>query len=344
MKLSSLNVLVGANGAGKSNFLNFFDMMGETFRRRSLRESVAIKGGGGDNLLFNGPKHTRSIRAALIFNEPSGQRKYNFTLRRAVNNRLVFMREEYRYTGKKASHWRALGSGHEEPAILKELSMTARFVRETLRSCVVYHFHDTSPAGPFKTTQDATDIAVLRNDARNLAPVLRDLRENHPKNYAEIVRLVGEVVPAFGDFELEVVGLNRVELRWVHKNKKIFFGAHAASDGTLRFMALATLFCMPSDRVPDIVFLDEPELGQHPYAISKLGALIRRLSVDKQVIVATQSPLLVNEFEPDDVIVAETDDNGATLLNRKSKKELRHWLEEFQLGDLWQKNVIGGNP
>lgn len=343
LKMSPLNVLVGGNGAGKSNFLNFFDMMGETFRRRNLRESIAVKGGGAGDVLFNGPKHTRTIRAALAFRGALGRREYNFALWHTGRGRLVFKQEEYRYTSKRAGHWRALGSGHEEPEILVRKTATARAIREILRSCVVYHFHDTSDLGPLKMPQDVDDIAVLRDDGRNLAPILLDLRENHPRNYAEIVRLVGEVIPAFGDFELESFG-GKTALRWIHKNKKIFLGAGGASDGTLRFMVLTTLFCMPPDRVPGIVFLDEPELGLHPYAISLLAALIRRMSVDKQVIVATQSPHLLNHFAPENIIVAEMDKQGATSFKRLDAKDLIHWLENFQLGELWQKNVIGGNP
>lgn len=342
LELSSVNVLVGANGAGKSNFLDFFDMLGWAQQQR-LQGYVALKGEGG--LLFNGAEHTRVINASLSFRGFRLRHAYQFALQYTDDNRLIFKDEQYSISApKRGEDWRSLGFGHDESRVAWAKPATAQILRRMLGGFGVYHFHNTSSTSPFRKAVDDGDINVLRNDGSNLAPMLHDLRENHPGNYSEIVRMLRESIPAFQEFELIPVH-DRVRLRWRHKNNKITLGANNTSDGSLRLMALITLLNMPPERAPNIIFLDEPELGQHPYVISLLGALIKRFGVDKQIVVATQSPLLLNGFEPEEIIVAEMNEReGGTSFNRLDRKELVHWLVDFQPGDLWRKNVIGGNP
>ena len=351
LPLSSTNVLVGANGVGKSNFLSFFDMLGWMIHRCDTQGYISANG-GADGLLFDGsgPRLARSIHAELIFRAPPVKRAakakcgYGFTLARGIDERLFFKRERY-YPDAKTGEWHNFRANHGEAKINRVMIDRApKAIRRALKGCYfTYHFNDTSHGGPLRLPGEEDDRLILRGDGRNLAPVLLHLQERHRANYEEIVRMLQENVPTFHDFDLEPA-YGSVKLRWRKKSSKTTIGMHQTSDGTLRFIALVTLMNMPLGRVPNIVLLDEPELGLHPYAISLLAALIRRLGVNKQVIVATQSPLLVNEFAPEDVIVAEMDDDGATSLSRKTTKELEHWLKEFRLGELWQSNVIGGNP
>lgn len=345
LPLSSVNVLVGANGTGKSNFLKFFEMLVWLAEGRSLGLFAAINGGGGD-LLFNGAKHTPFMHANLNFLGARGElHGYRITLQHSHDDRLFFASETWFRVGKRGVRVQSnpLRDGRDEAKIATRTGDLAKSIRETLKGCGIYQFHDTTPEGPFHKDWDAGDTAFLRHDGGNLAPVLLDLRENHPRIYAEIERIIGYALPVFAGFDLHIK-YGKVALRWHGKGKGKTFGAHLTSDGTLRLMALIILLNMPNERVPDVLLLDEPELGMHPYAISLLGALIKRRGIDKQIIVATQSPLLVNEFKPEDVVVTEINERGATSFKRLKTRELTHWLEEFQLGELWQKNVIGGNP
>ena len=344
LTLSPVNVLVGANGAGKSNFLQFFDMLWWMTHGSRLQGYIAVNGGGNE-MLFRGAKNTGSVWAHLIFRHHGGNKEYEFALRHTSAGKLVFSEESYRvHYGREEPSWLNLGAGHEESAIAGQIQdPMARDIWETLRGCVPYHFNDTSTESPLRLPSDVDDPVVLRSDGSNLPSVLLDLQMREERAYGEIVRLLRRIVPTFHEFDLAVLH-DKVRLRWFQEDKKVSFGTNNTSDGTLRLMALITLLCMPSGRVPDVVLLDEPELGLHPYAITLLGALINRLGVNKQVIVATQSSVLVNEFKPEDIIVADMNKEGATCFNRPDKKELRHWLEDFRLGEIWEANVIGGNP
>ena len=146
------------------------------------------------------------------------------------------------------------------------------------------------------------DNRYLREDGSNLAALLYRLRHKEPTSYDMIVRTVRLVAPFFDDFVLEPQALNEdtIRLVWRHRGSDAFFGASSLSDGTLRFIALATLLLQPASLQPSVILLDEPELGLHPYAITVFCSLVKQCSVDKQIVLATQSPLIVDHFEPED--------------------------------------------
>ena len=345
MRLNSVNIFIGANGSGKSNALGFFEML-SYMMSGSLREYVRRKG-GGDDLLFNGAKRTQSIWADLSFGSKTGHSDYRFRLSYTEDDALAFGEERYRFTpsGKPPYEWNNLGIGHEEAAIIApEHHISAHITKRMMQNCSVYQFHDTSPESRLKVGWDAEDVHYLKNHGGNLPSVLLDLQHNCSDNYGEIVRFMRRMLPIFKDFELKVL-YGKASLRWMPQgDADKSFGAHLTSDGTLRLMALTTLLCMPAERQPDIILLDEPELGLHPEAITLVAAMIKRVAVNKQVIIATQSPLLLNEFSIDDIVVAEMGDDGGTEFKRLAEKDFINWLDEFKAGDLWQKNLLGGNP
>jgi predicted ATPase len=108
-------------------------------------------------------------------------------------------------------------------------------------------------------------------------------------------------------------------------------------------MALIALLQQPERDLPDVLILDEPELGLHPYAIEVLASLIHSASRHVQVVVATQSVSLIDRFEAEDIVVTNRSDRE-TSLKRLSSGELAEWLETYTLSELWEKNVLGGRP
>ena len=337
LKLGALNVLIGANGAGKTNFISFFRLIGEILIG-NLQRTIA-KQGGPDVLLRHGRKVTEAINTEIYF----GNNGYQFSLEPTNDNRMMFANEAFWWN---VSGPKVLGAGHfESQADAGTGTFINRFVLPAMKSWRVYHFHDTSETALVKQASAINDNEYLRQDARNLAAFLLRLQQNHRVHYQKIIRTIQLVAPFFGDFHLRPTTHNadQVELEWTEKGMDVPLKAHALSDGTLRFICLATVLNQPEEFMPSTLLIDEPELGLHPYAITVLAAQLKAVSGQHQVIVSTQSVELVNEFEADDLVIVNRH-NGETVFQRTSEEKLKSWLEEYSLGEIWKKNLIGGRP
>jgi predicted ATPase len=340
-----LNVLVGANGAGKSNFIRALELLG---RIVDADLGLFVGQAGGASALLNRASMDRQIKLTLDA-PPNG---YQAILTPASSDELVFADERIRmqYQGYDAPYDRSIGRGHRETRLHEEVrthspSSIAGHVMEMLHGCRVYHFHDTSRLSPVKQFVPTADNLTLRSDAGNLAAILFAMRDSDdPADAAAYRRIIGairQVAPFFREFVLQPERSDRIRLRWREQGTDVVFSADQMSDGTLRFVCLATLLLSP--RLPKLVILDEPELGQHPYAIVQLADLLRQASTRAQVLFATQSVTLMNQFELDDLVVVERADGGTTLY-RPDAGKLADWLAEYTLGELWEKNLIGGRP
>lgn len=338
LKLANLNVLIGANGAGKSNFISLFRMLAEMLDGR-LQFFVKSED-GPDALLFGGRKKTSALSVAVYF----GRNGYEFELAPA-GRQLVFSSEHTYFAGDMGTVWRPLGSGHTEAKLpTLEGDSIAAYVLPAVQSWRVFHFHDTSATAPVRHAQPLRDNLRLKPDASNLAPFLRMLHEKHRDRYSTIVETVRMVAPFFGDFVHREDPDERIELEWREvDDPDTPRGPRQLSDGTLRFICLATLLLQPIRLQPDTILVDEPELGLHPYALVVLASLLQQASEKKQIIVSTQSVELVNQLSPEDVIVTERHE-GASVFQRLDPERLKDWLEEYSLGELWKMNVVGGRP
>lgn len=343
LDLSNINVLIGANGAGKSNFVSVFGLLHDIVEQR-LQTHIA-KRGGADSLLHFGQKHTKSLRIRIDF----GRNGYEVKLTPAAGDQFFFEDERCWYQGLRydTPYDVPLGSGMKESKLPEEAERQrghiARYVLDSLRSWKVYHFHDTSDSSRIKQKQPIDDNSTLRPDASNLAAFLFRLTQTDKDAYKRIIASVRLVAPFFDDFTLrpDPVREDQIQLEWLEKGSDSYFNAHALSDGTLRFICLSTLLMQPT--LPTTILIDEPELGLHPYAIHQLAALIRSASQNSQVIVSTQSVTLMNQFEPDNVVVVDRE-GGESKFRRVSTEEVAAWTDDYALGDLWEKNIIGGRP
>lgn len=344
--LGPLNVLIGPNGVGKSNFIALFRLLNQIIERRLQTHVRTV--GGANALLYFGRKRTPSLKLDLMFSD--GRNGYICQLQGADDGSLFFSDEETLFHNKEQytrPYSRVIGSGHQETRLTNEQSATstgtAQYVITAMRSWRIYHFHDTSPEAKVKQECEVHDNRVLKGDASNLAAFLYLLREKHTAHYRNIVDAVRMVAPFFEDFVLEPLALKpgNIRLEWREKGAEDVFGPSALSDGTLRFMCLATLLLQPY--LPTTILLDEPELGLHPYAITLLAELLRGAATKTQVIASTQSTSLVNQFEPQEVIVVERDE-GQSIFRRLDEASMKDWLEDYGLGDLWEKNLLGGRP
>ena len=345
LKLNGVNVLVGANGSGKSNFVEAFAFL-RALRQGNLVRYVA-ESGGANRLLHFGAARTNDMELKVSFDEEVNQ--YEITLAATASDGLRPIAESA-YFWKKASYDRpyetALPFGPEAgiAADSSEPSIAAH-VRKHLDSWVRYQFDDTSRRSPIRMTAKVNDNRFLRADGSNLASFLFRLGETHRESLSMIERTIRLVAPFFDGFALEPDAVNEdtIRLQWRHAGSDGYFDAAALSDGTLRFMALSALLLQPDELRPSVILLDEPEIGLHPYAIAVLASVIKSVSVETQVVLATQSSALLDQFNPADVLVADRAD-GSTRLRRLESERLQSWLERYSLGQLWEKNEIGGRP
>jgi predicted ATPase len=337
-KLRDINVLIGANGAGKSNFISLFRMMA-ALAEGNLQTFVQTQG-GPDTLLYGGRKRTRRIEAEFYF----GRNGYKITLAPTLDNRLIFEREETWFNGDRVFHSEPLGTAHDEARIQRSTTKVSGYVSPALRSWRVYHFHDTSESAAVKQPRPSNVNLQLKPDAENLAAYLASLKSRFPNAYQRIVDTIRLAAPFFGDFVIRDPRPATVELEWTERgDPDTPYRAHVLSDGTLRFICLTTLLLQPIHLLPDTVLIDEPELGLHPYAINLLADMLKEVAKTKQVIVSTQSVELLNYFEPQDVVVVERE-NDASTFKRLDAEDLADWLEDYSLGELWKRNILGGRP
>ena len=359
LEIPKAAVLIGANGSGKSNFIRFFEMLNWMLGPRRLGEFVAMQG-GADDQLFGGSKRSPQLSATVTMRttaidtvtmQPTeAQYDYHISLAYAQPDRLIFAEEAFR--GSTDEDWQYLGSGHTEAKIVDDIPphaplanyrFTTQFIVNLLRNCSVYQFHDTSDASNFKKRWDVEDNNHLLSHGGNLAAVLHRLEREDIKRFELICKHIGRILPGFDRFVIEE-SYGKVLLRWKARGMDKTFGAHLTSDGSLRFFALVTLLNLPVEMLPDVLLLDEPELGLHPAAIALIGGMIKALSKKRQIIVATQSPLLVDLFDLDDIFVLDMEDGG-TKPRKLTQQTYRVWLDEnFTSGELWQKNLLGGRP
>lgn len=334
-----INVLIGSNGAGKSNFISAFSLLQNVL---SGNLQVFAAQSGINSLFYNGRKATEEIDFEVFF----GNNSYGFNLMPTDDNRIIFKKEFFGYYGtfKNESN---VARGHSEAMWQSGTHNNLdNYVRPILekQNWRVYHFHDTGRAARLKQEHNISNNRVLQFDAANLAAFLYRLKKNYASSYSEIVKTIQLIAPYFDDFVLEPQEGNseQIVLKWAQKGCDDVFNASQFSDGTLRFICLAALLLQPHELQPATIIIDEPELGLHPYAITIFAEMAKQLSDEKQIIISTQSVELLNEFEAEDVIVVDRSENGS-VFKRLNGEKLEMWLDEdYSLGDLWKKNVLGG--
>lgn len=341
-ELRNLTILLGANGSGKSNLLSFFEMMNALMNDNL---EFFVRKAGIDGLLFNGHKVTKAMEFEVMF----GERGYRFAI---IPDDIdsFFLRNESRYFKSSKYGWWDLSSLGMKSGLVREVAAKARDyqyskpVYDSVLSWKSYHFHDTASTAGMRHAHDVEECQFLHGDASNIAPFLLHLRENSHGIYCDIVRYCQHVMPYFENFAFVPKKLETktvVNLSWKARGSAYTMRPSQLSDGSIRFICLATALLQPTP--PSTMIIDEPELGLHPDAISFLSELIKVASQRTQLIVATQSPLLISNFTVEDIVVTEYR-NGASQFKRLIESDFNVWLEDYSIGELWEKNVIVAGP
>lgn len=335
IELNPINLLIGANGSGKSNFISFFTFLNRLYNKK-LNDYIEISG-GANKILHKGSKITDRITLKVEFDNK--QNGYSATLVSGVEG-FVFVDENLIYKG---NDWDISGSSKE--ALVKTSNIhRAKYIIQYLNGFRKYHFHDTSDKSPFSNFSNLeNDIYFLYSNGSNLASFLFNIQQTDKIVYNKIIKTIKSIAPYFSDFFLHPNNEKNVRLQWTDRYSETIYGVTDLSDGTIRFIALTVLFMQPT--LPDTIIIDEPELGLHPTAIAKLAGMIKSVSKKGcQVIIATQSTDLISHFQPEDIITVDQIE-GESKFNRLNSENLSLWLEDYTIDDLWKRNIIStGQP
>lgn len=341
IELKPMNVLIGSNGSGKSNFVSYFRMLSQLIEGRLT--TWVNQQGGADRILTFGVKNTDKLTSKINFQ----QNAYAFELSSTVDDRLIFNYETGYFHNTNYAHPYSVGlqAGLSESVLKESKERIAQYCYEAISNWRIYHFHDTSNTAGMKRTGALHDNKYLRPDASNLAAFLYRLKHEHIECYESIIDTIRLAIPFFDDFVLEPKALPteevQIRLLWRQTNSDYELWPSQLSDGSIRFICLVTALMQPEP--PSTIIFDEPELGLHPYAIILLGALFRRASERMQVIISTQSVALLNQFNLDEIITVDRK-NGHSIFKRLDEKQFSAWLDEYTIGELWEKNLLGGRP
>jgi len=331
IELGSINILIGANGSGKSNFISFFDFLNRLYERK-LNDHIELTG-GSDKVLHKGLKVTNNIKFKIEFD---GQQNGYVVSLKAGTNGFIFLSEKITFNGDQGKD---ISRSNRESNLKITDNFQAKYIIKYLNKFRKYHFHDTSNSSPISSLSHIdNDSYFLYGDGSNIAAYLFYIVENHKKVYNRIIKTIQSIAPYFSDFYFKVNRNNQIRLQWTDRFSDTIYGSTDLSDGTLRFIALTVLFMQPD--LPDTIIIDEPELGLHPAAISKLAGMIKSAaSKNCQVILATQSTDLLSHFSPEDIIAVDQV-KGESNFSRLNSDNLGVWLKEYTLDDLWKRNII----
>ncbi len=334
VELHPVNILIGANGAGKSNFISFFEFLDNIYNQK-LKEYVALR--GTEKILHKGQKHTQSIHSKISFD--NDKIAYSFNIHKGEEG-FIFVKEILWFNNNPKD----IAKYDTEAKIKNENLHNANYIRTYLTNLKKYHFHDTSKNSPFtETCHKDNDAYFLYETGKNISAFLYRIKDENPKTYNRIIKTIQSIAPFFSDFFLEPNSEGLIRLQWQDKYSSTVYGANDLSDGTLRFIALTVLFMQPV--TPVFIIIDEPELGLHPSAIAKFAGMVKMVAKKgRKVIIATQSTDFISYFEPEDIITVNQI-NGESEFKRLKKEDLSVWLEDYTLGELWQRNIItDGQP
>ena len=348
---SNINILIGGNGSGKSNFISLFVLL-NYIGKAQLRTWVAMKG-GFDNIVYKGIQENDAIDIEFIFDSKTKDllNIYELSLKATEDDYLIEKESiglwnKNLYTKPYTATINIMGNesklySYSNSGSQSNDSRIADYIYNIIKNWKIYHFDDVSPNSGKKREQKIEDGSTFQEEGDNIAAFLYFIKINYNDDYQKIVEATRLVVPYFNDFVLEPDVLNEelIKLKWMEKGSIKEFSASLISDGTIRFICLAALLLQPV--IPEVVIIDEPELGLHPLAIKILSELIKKASVKSQIIMATQSVTLLNQFQPEDIMVLDKETEGSSV-KRLNREELSEWFESYTLGELWEGNYIGG--
>ena len=371
IELRPLNIIIGSNGSGKSNFLEAFDLLKNAPSNivKPIRE-----GGGISDWVYKGSDNSTDAVLDVVVKNSLPVRKYD-ELRYIIalgavgqgfeitDEQLVSKEPDYGKAKPYAFYDFNRGrpaisiNDNESPRVLQreDIDITQSILAQK-RDALHYPelTHIASEFSKIKLYREwsfgrYTSMRLpqkadfpnqfLEPDCSNLGLVLNQIKNDLPSKK----RLLKELQYFYNDVEdyEPVISGGSVQIFFQERGLRSSVPATRLSDGTLRYLCLLAILCHPSP--PPLICIEEPELGLHPDVLPNLARLLREGSARSQIIATTHSDVFVDAFNDDPEVVLVTDkENSETKLSRLSKDQLKPWLDKYRLGDLWTRGDIGG--
>jgi predicted ATPase len=368
LRLKPLNVVIGANGSGKTSLLDVFSLLAASAFGR-LKETMSDLGGIDANLAnllaangnkarfmafdlaMGAPGHNPiEYRIAMtpqglgyeisdeVLTQQRDEKPQPFEHIQAHHGDVRYFEEK---EGLVPPNWKYNSTESALSQVPKMFQEPEEF-RQRLASSTHYHVLDVGPRAPVRLPQQMRDAQLPGHDGEDLVSCLYTLRETDADRFETIEATLQTGFPDFERLNFPPVAAGTLAMTWKDKTSKNPFYMHQLSEGTLRFLWLATLLQSPG--LTAVTMIDEPEVSLHPELLSLLAELLREASQRTQVIVATHADRLVRFLKPSEVVTINVNDEGAAELTRADELDLEKWLEEYTLDEVWRMGRMGGRP
>jgi predicted ATPase len=360
-----VNILVGINGSGKSNFIRAIELLYEGVANRKLESLINRKWGGSESICHFHPSMNQNLKLGFEFrgkaiddyhNEQkqsriSGMDDYFFfnpvyEVAISAHKGATYSLSESYFSADDLREQNLLPSeeSHQELLFANAESNDQNQLdrmRKVINNLAIYGSFDTGPeSNTRRITGFYTETKLLAN-GENLTTLLTYIQANHALAFDKITESLREVNPNFKElvFWTPVSGKTMLTLKEKHLGRTV--PVEFISDGTLRFLLLLAILYNPKRGA--VVCLDEPEMGLHPDMINSVAQGIKYAAQNgTQMIVSTHSPLLLNSFELEDLLIFEKDEENQTVVKRKSEEDFKDWEGEFLAGQMWLRGQLGG--
>lgn len=376
-----VNLLLGINGSGKTSFINSLRLLSEGVVGDGLVKLIQEQWGGYDQIVnCSGERTAPCVQITYIFdytalnklNPIAGFQSdvyYRITIRKSGTsyslNESVYTQNKKKpdtnFTYLEFSNGKGkISIKHEDgkvefqnydgedvsgrELVIRQINDPVRYlptyvIRKAIETISVYEDFNVSEKSSLRQPSDFSSDIRLRKSGENLTHVLNKLKLDYSFDFDRLEEKFHNVNQTFKSIEINNL-YGKAYLSFRESNLSRAIGALHISDGTLRFLLLESIFYNPLRG--DFIAIDEPERGLHPDMIKSVADMIKLAAQKTQIIIATHSPHLLNQFELDDILVFEKNAENSTIVHSISESDFPEWEGDYLPGQMWLLGQIGG--
>lgn len=374
---AQMNVLIGINGSGKSNFIKALKLLKEGVSGYGLRKYVLDELGGLDNILFKkatsennntcslqfiftpenlhlyGYKGQLQITYAIALTKIQGTANFYVSEKVFDDNGMVFLdftngtgrlneKSNEKLADELVPYLDFVETGNLALSRIfdNQLYPTLTALRKAIGDIEIYDQFNTASSGNIRQPVLPTSEKRLLPNGENLTQILNTLKINDKQAYQKIVQQLQRVNAMFQGFDFHFIG-GRIELLLDEMGLNSSIHISHISDGTLKYLCLLSILYNPERG--GLICINEPETGLHPDMLSSIGEAMLEVGIHCQMIISTHSDTLLNAFDIKHIRVFEKNDVNATKIHTLNAQNFEGWYEEFSAGKMWRAGDLGGN-